>query len=523
MKNNILNLAMLRLNEKTTFVWVIVCAVVLKCLVAQFLPIFGDEAYYLYWGRHFAGGYYDHPPMIGCWEAAFSAVSSASWWLRMPVIGVIVSVAISMVLWVSRYYEGSIARFITMLWFFSPLIFMEIIVIPDMPLLCLSFFASIFIFQGVEALENRAVFKRVILILMAGLFWGAGFLSKYFALFLLPGYLVFLYQRARSQLISSISLFFLGAAPCLIQHLYWNYHHCWATLFYQFLHHSHQKWQPFIYLSQMFLFLFCYATVIWWGDLFKRRREVTTQTLFQQYNGIMWMLPTLCFAITACLGKSPGLHWYFFITPYFFIWIGTRFSVATLNRKSVLMLSYTALIYLCTILILVFPPKILTTYLIERYGIKAILILNHDAVLKQIMPHLKDVDMVVVQSSYGFASSLELEMLRYTHTPIQKLPVVTLIGNHSKYGHVIDMNINMQAFKGKNLLFILNKPCDMTAYFDSVSTSKVTLVEQGQVKEVYFIKGTSFHPILYIDAFITPILKQHFCEKCRMGEGGYIS
>ena len=30
------------------------------------LPMTGDEAYFVFWGGDPAGGYYDHPPVVGC-------------------------------------------------------------------------------------------------------------------------------------------------------------------------------------------------------------------------------------------------------------------------------------------------------------------------------------------------------------------------------------------------------------------------------------------------------------------------
>ena len=50
------------------------------------LPMTGDEAYFVLWGEHPAGGYYDHPPMVGWWLAGLLAISRAEWVLRLPAL-----------------------------------------------------------------------------------------------------------------------------------------------------------------------------------------------------------------------------------------------------------------------------------------------------------------------------------------------------------------------------------------------------------------------------------------------------
>lgn len=37
----------------------------LKLLIIFFLPLTGDEAYFIYWAENINIGFYDHPPMIG--------------------------------------------------------------------------------------------------------------------------------------------------------------------------------------------------------------------------------------------------------------------------------------------------------------------------------------------------------------------------------------------------------------------------------------------------------------------------
>ena len=55
----------------------------LKVLLAIVFPVFGDEAYYFYWGSHFSQGYYDLPPMVGWWLWPVLKLTSNPFWGRI--------------------------------------------------------------------------------------------------------------------------------------------------------------------------------------------------------------------------------------------------------------------------------------------------------------------------------------------------------------------------------------------------------------------------------------------------------
>ena len=58
-----------------------------KIVFALTFVIKNDEAYYLLWAKHLAGGYYDHPPMIGWLLHLMSYVSDSIAWHRMLAVG----------------------------------------------------------------------------------------------------------------------------------------------------------------------------------------------------------------------------------------------------------------------------------------------------------------------------------------------------------------------------------------------------------------------------------------------------
>ena len=69
------------------WLWLALAALALfRLAFAALLPITGDEGYFVLWGDHPAGGYYDHPPMVGWWLAVLLPVSRVEWFLRLPAV-----------------------------------------------------------------------------------------------------------------------------------------------------------------------------------------------------------------------------------------------------------------------------------------------------------------------------------------------------------------------------------------------------------------------------------------------------
>jgi len=67
--------------------WLLLATFLIKLLVAWVLPITGDEAYFVVWGKHPDFGFYDHPPMAGWFLTVMLWVSDAPVWLRWPSTG----------------------------------------------------------------------------------------------------------------------------------------------------------------------------------------------------------------------------------------------------------------------------------------------------------------------------------------------------------------------------------------------------------------------------------------------------
>jgi 4-amino-4-deoxy-L-arabinose transferase-like glycosyltransferase len=75
----------MQINE-ALFYRILWLTLAIKLVFAAWIPLTGDEAYFIGWGKNLDYGYYDHPPMVGWWLAGLLQVSDAVSWLRLPSV-----------------------------------------------------------------------------------------------------------------------------------------------------------------------------------------------------------------------------------------------------------------------------------------------------------------------------------------------------------------------------------------------------------------------------------------------------
>jgi 4-amino-4-deoxy-L-arabinose transferase-like glycosyltransferase len=121
-----------------------------RLYIQSAFPVIGDEAYYFYWGHHFAGGYYDLPPMIGWWERFFTAFSDESFWLRLPNLLVMLAVTYGMREWLSTAATRGKATTTSLLYLLSPVPFLAVMITHDVALLFFTFFSALLFYRGYQ-------------------------------------------------------------------------------------------------------------------------------------------------------------------------------------------------------------------------------------------------------------------------------------------------------------------------------------------------------------------------------------
>lgn len=205
----------------------------LRFVASAVLPLSADEAYYWLWSRHLAAGYYDHPPAIA-WIIRAGTLLFGATPFGVRFGGLVLSVLASWFVWRSGAIllrsEEAGAR-ACLLFNLTLMVSVEVLAAtPDSPAVV----TSAAVFYGLARLHDGGSGRWW---LAVGIAAGLGLLSKYTALFLGAGMLVWLLlsPKARPWLLSPWP--YLGGVLALlifVPNLLWNDSHGWETFVFQF-------------------------------------------------------------------------------------------------------------------------------------------------------------------------------------------------------------------------------------------------------------------------------------------------
>ncbi len=200
----------------------------LRLAVAASAPLSPDEAYYWVWSRALAASYLDHPPMVALWIRAGTALAGDDA-LGVRLLAPL-SIALGSVLLVDagqRLFPGGRAGLAAAALLNATLLLGVggVIMTPDTPLIL--FWTAV-----LWALARFEEAGRGVWLVLAGLFAGLALDSKYTAVFLAPGVLLWL------VLVPSLRRWFatpypwlaaLVAALAFVPVVWWNAAHDWAS------------------------------------------------------------------------------------------------------------------------------------------------------------------------------------------------------------------------------------------------------------------------------------------------------
>ncbi len=283
------------------------------------LPFTGDEAYFYWWGRIPAGGFYDHPPMVGWWLAALISVSEAEWWLRLPSI-LQPALLSSLMLAVLRDDAPAVRWGTATLMLLAPAGLLDVLITTDIPLVYFSV-ASALAFLHAQRSRSMPAFA------LAGLLLGGAFLSKYFSVLLGLAYIAWAVWRPAAWKWKGLGLLVLCALPAGLYNAWWNSQHCWANVMFNVFNrhgNAHLGWQtPLLYLVMMVWLL---TPMVAW-------RLVRAPSAWLRQPALPWLVcvPLAVFALLSLL-KTIGLHWVFSFVPLAFLMYGRSVDAATLRR-----------------------------------------------------------------------------------------------------------------------------------------------------------------------------------------------
>ena len=246
------------------------------------LPLHFDEAYYWVWSNHLQLSYFDHPPMIAWLIHIATLPGDAGWQIRL--VPLVCSALTGLGIWslAQGLYGNSVAGKALLIFLLSPLAQIGFsLATPDAPLI-LGWTAAVFF-------AYKAIFEAKPLYYYAvGLAAGFALLSKYTAVLLLPGLLLFLAlsprrgELRRKELVSGIGL----ALLCLLPVVFWNAGHDWSSFRFQLGHGlSEEKilnlatfaeyfGAQAIVLNPVFFFFLVFLLVRYWRTLLSDERQL---------------------------------------------------------------------------------------------------------------------------------------------------------------------------------------------------------------------------------------------------------
>jgi 4-amino-4-deoxy-L-arabinose transferase-like glycosyltransferase len=207
--------------------------IVVRAMMAAWLPLSADEAYYWLWSRHLAAGYYDHPPVIAYLIRAGTLLfGDSEFGVRFG--GVILSVLTSWFVWQAAraiLRDEIRAALAALLFNLTLMIGVEMLAVtPDTPSITAAA-AFLFCLAKLQATGDGRWW------LWTGVAAGLGLLSKYSGFFVGAGGLFWLLTSSSARpWLKTVWPWAGGALAVLIflPNLWWQAQHQWMTFVFQF-------------------------------------------------------------------------------------------------------------------------------------------------------------------------------------------------------------------------------------------------------------------------------------------------
>ena len=473
----------------------IVALIAFRLWFAAVLPMTGDEAYFAVWGEHPAGGYYDHPPMVGWWLSALLGVSHAPWWLRLPALIVPLLVAAAAG-WLARPYGVQRARLAALLVLLQPVNVWNVAITTDTPVIVFSTLSLVAYIAALRATEHR--FRSLLWHGLAGLLLGAAFLGKYFAALLGVAYLVHVALiRGDRRRWGELAILALGALPAVAYNLWWNSGHCWDNILFNFINRNEGAGfsldNPALYLVSL-----AYLATPWLLYALWRQWRAVAAAVRSDVPGcgaVFWLaaVPLLVFALLS-LVRPVGLHWIVSFIPLLAVVAAQALPLALLGRLLRGSAVFAALHVLTAIVIVVLP---LQTWKATRLYDGIVLTVHTDELLAQLQPYLGDA--LLASESYSSAATLAFSARR----------PVAVFGEGSLHGRQDDTLTDWRALDGCRVAIVRKGSIDPDNYAPYFSALELRQIEVRGARFTLLV-GQDFKYSVYHDNVLTRVRQRFY-------------
>jgi 4-amino-4-deoxy-L-arabinose transferase-like glycosyltransferase len=468
--------------------------------LAAWLPLTGDEAYFVYWGAVPAAGFYDHPPMVGWMLAGLLAVSDAEWWLRLPQVVLPAAIAWGIARLARPVTGAAIAWLAATAYLVAPVQVINVAVTTDTPLLAFSFLS---VAAFVVAVRRDSLAWAA----LAGLMLGGAILSKFFAAPLAFAYLGYvLATPSWRRRWAALAVIVLAALPAALYLLWWNYVHCWANVMFNlYIRHGDAglAWgKPLKFAAFL---LYATSPLLVWHLV--RRVGAVRASLADPAVRLAWFAALVPFALFAALSlvKNVGLHWLFAFVPALFLGAAFVLDAATLRLNVLFLAVVSALHAAVTVTLAVLPIESFAR--LKQYdGI--VMTFAPEALLAELAPFERE-GFVLMADGYSPAVTLAWgarEAGFRAAAPGTSVPreYVGVFGAASPRARQDDILTDFRKLDGKDILIVRKTRADdqqYRPYFDTVEFRDLTV--RGATFHLVIGRGFRYAP--YRDGVLTEV------------------
>ncbi|CAG4884201.1 Phospholipid carrier-dependent glycosyltransferase [Georgfuchsia toluolica] len=481
-----------RPSPRKIFFWALAPLLVFRLWLAAALPITGDEAYFIWWGKIPDWGFYDHPPMIGWWLAAQLALGEAAWWLRLTSVLQPFVIAGAVAFMLPRIWpeiDDERRWWATLFTLLAPAAVWNVLITTDTPLIYFSVFSGLAWLRAGNATAHDDSYGWY---LLAGVFLAGAVLSKYFVAFLGFAYLVDALWRPSRRKLAGLILTYLCILPALALMAWWNAGHCWPNVMFNFINRhggAGLSWQtPLLYLVTMGYLLT--PPVVW-----RLARAVRTSTGSARTKSLVVLafVPLALFALLS-LVKTIGLHWVLSFLPFVFMLLALKLENPALARIGKFILGFAALHVVAFIVMAQLPLETLQR---SKWYNSAVLAFEGERIAARLKPYEKDY--VLASDGYADAATQGWNSRHYFF----------VFGEASSHARHDDVLTDFRPLEGRNILILKKsapEPGEYAEYFHDVRVESFTL----RGTNFYLVLGHGFNYPRYRASVLATVKRKYY-------------
>lgn len=469
--------------------------------LAATLPLTGDEAYFVLWGRFPDWGYYDHPPMVGWWLSALLPFGDSPLWLRLPSVFLPFVLAFAMLKLLDKAAPEQL-RIAACLLVLAPPNVWNVLITTDTPLMAFGVLSALFF---IRAFLSGRWWDYT----LCGLLFAGAVLSKYFiALLGLAFAVATLLAPSRRRF---LGLFWIAALmlPALALMVWWNAENCWPNVLFNLVKRNAGAglgWQHLLTYGLMLVYVLGFWPVLALRDTqhWKPWRMDETGRLFW---ALAWV-PLFLFGALS-LFKQIGLHWLLTFIPLVLIAFARGLSpeaAQACRRKLGLLAGIHVLIFVG---FLAWP---LSAWQNRDFYPGMVLTFETPKVWDSLAAGDQSPEGNVGEARHWMAEGYtDAALLSYARLRAQgrSAPVVGVFGTGSHYARQDDRLTDFRELSGRNLgIFLKSQPRleEYAPYFEKVSLTHLEVLGAT----FFIVQGDGFRYPAYRDTVLRAVQNRFY-------------